>query len=181
LVCECISELKTLNNNPWANTWAWAPLALCGHELAERAQRENVAGNETLKVLLRDVQSEVWAPHGRAAAIESLEDTRKRLLAFLPRTPEAPEGGHHDLALGSDLEERIVDVLTSGDGTRYLSSRNITEGIQRRFPSTPVEERSVREAVKRMRERGWPIETTRRGSRIPQSKRSSLPPLFRES
>jgi hypothetical protein len=83
-----------------------------------------------------------------------------------------------DLALCSELEERIVDVLTSRDGVVYLSSTKIAAQIQRNDPKASGDERAIRESMKRMRSRGWPIETTRSGSRIPPSKRRDLPSVY---
>ena len=60
-----------------------------------------------------------------------------------------------------------------------MSSSSIADDIQRRF-GVVVDDRKVRSAIERMREGGWPIETTPRGSCIPPSKRPLLPEIYRK-
>jgi len=85
--------------------------------------------------------------------------------------------------LTSELESRIVTVLVADDGVALLSFTWIAERIDSLFPRDDGESqdvRSVGKALKRVRDSGWPIETGRRGSRIPLENRHLLPRPFRD-
>jgi hypothetical protein len=117
----------------------------------------------------------------KAAASEALEIQRRTLAALeeLARRQGGRAAAEVDLTLLSTLEEQVVTQLASADGLRYQSSTEIATAIQARH-SQVVDDREVRRAMGRMRDRGWPIDGNGRGFRIPPSARDRLPALYRQ-
>lgn len=172
---------------------SFLPLRRCALELAEEAlweHRDNEALTVALYLLGTVLEGNHWAFKKRR---EKFQEVREELASFLPgrgqpistvppgpaRLVEALELPSADLALKSELEARVVDVLTTSDGVEYLSSTRIAQSIQQRHPQASSDDRAIRAAVARLRGRGWPIVTNQQGSRIPVSRRAELPAAFR--
>jgi len=99
---------------------------------------------------------------------------RKELLEWLGLRSMNGTAAKPFPVLVSDLEERILAVLLADDGAGLLTRHDIAQRIQSRFGVPVVDESSIGRALKRMQERGWPIERHARGSRIPPSQRDGM-------
>lgn len=164
--------------------------------LAEEARREH-AGNEALRVALYRVDTELEAAWSMTGQLKKrLHDIREELFGFLLRAepqrvidaralnarPEEAAslgGGGTDLALKTEREAQIAEVLADEDGVEYLPAGALAAKIQGRFKVKAPDESTVRRAIRRMRAAGWPIETNHAGSRIPPSQRAGLPGIYR--
>lgn len=107
-------------------------------------------------------------------------DLQRLLRAALDAQARKPPGAD-ELDTRGPLEEHVADVLTTvGDGIGYTPASEIAQEIASRWPAEETRSaRRINNCIKGMRERHWPIESTKVGHRIPPGARERLPAPFR--